>query len=241
MSFENSESVVAELVQFTENDGDIYRQTTQPILKNLATKKAQGKYDHDKAVQAFMYLAEAGARKYAQDFDPHGAAWHEMFPMEIRRAAAARWRDEFEEEFNLGNYDSLMPKKYQGSQKPVAPAYHVHEIGDDVWWWGSQGTKVIGTVVKIHFVGERPDYEVKIHGAGSVVMKAEHELASETGRKKLAAQTRSADRRKKPRTCPDCGGSGSRSTARSASGHELSRHAKYGTRCPRCGGAGTLS
>ena len=72
-------------------------------------------------------------------------------------------------------------------------------------------------------------------------MKAEHELASETGRKKLAAQTRSADRRKKPRTCPDCGGSGSRSTARSASGHELSRHAKYGTRCPRCGGAGTLS
>ena len=124
MSFENSESVVAELVQFTENDGDIYRQTTQPILKNLATKKAQGKYDHDKAVQAFMYLAEAGARKYAQDFDPHGAAWHEMFPMEIRRAAAARWRDEFEEEFKLGNYDSLVPKKYQKSQKPAASAYH---------------------------------------------------------------------------------------------------------------------
>lgn len=117
MSFENSESVVAELVQFTENDGDIYRQTTQPILKNLATKKAQGKYDHDKAVQAFMYLAEAGARKYAQDFDPHGAAWHEMFPMEIRRAAAARWRDEFEEEFKLGNYDSLVPKKYQAASR----------------------------------------------------------------------------------------------------------------------------
>ena len=124
MSFETDESVVAELKMFTENDGDIYRQTTQPILKNLATKKAQGKYDHDKAVQAFMYLAEAGARKYAQDFDPHGAAWHEMFPMEIRRAAAARWRDEFEEEFKLGNYDSLVPKKYQGrdlNKPPTCP------------------------------------------------------------------------------------------------------------------------
>ena len=63
MSFETEESVVAELKMFTENDGDIYRSQTTSILKNLATKKAQGKYDHDKAVQAFMYLAEAGARK----------------------------------------------------------------------------------------------------------------------------------------------------------------------------------
>ena len=124
MSFENSESVVAELVQFTENDGNIYRQTTQPILKNLATKKAQGKYDHDRAVQAFMYLAEAGARKYVQEFSP-GASWHEMFPMTVRRAAAEHWRDEFETEFSLGNYDQLVPKKYQGRdlrKPPTCPA-----------------------------------------------------------------------------------------------------------------------
>ena len=162
MSFESEEAVVAELVQFTENDGDIYRQTTQPILKNLATKKAQGKYDHDKAVQAFMYLAEAGARRYVQEYSP-GASWHEMFPMTVRRAAAGHWRDEFETEFGLGNYDHLIPKKYQAAS------------------------------------------------------------------------------RRKPPTCPDCGGSGSRSTARSASGRELARHAKHGTRCPRCKGAGTLS
>ena len=121
MSFETEESVVAELKMFTENDGDIYRSQTTSILKNLATKKAQGKYDHDKAVQAFMYLAEAGARKYAQEFDPHGTSWHQMFPMTVRRAAAEHWRDEFEEEFRLGNYDHLVPKKYQIASRKKPP------------------------------------------------------------------------------------------------------------------------
>ena len=60
-----------------------------------------------------MYLAETGARKYAQEFDPRGAPWHQMFPMTIRQTAAVQWRDEFEEEFRLGNYNYLIPKKYQ--------------------------------------------------------------------------------------------------------------------------------
>ncbi len=199
MSFENDESLATELELFTENDGDLYRRMTEPILKNLATKKAQGKYDSEKAVQAFMYLAEAGAKEYIRQHGSPTDVWHEMFPIGVRRIAATKWRDEFEEEFKLGNYDSLMPKKYQKSHETSGMPYHAHEIGDDVWWWGSQGTKIVGTVVKIHFVEERPnpDYEVKIHGAGSVVMKAEHELASETGRKKLAAQTRASDRRKR--------------------------------------------
>jgi hypothetical protein len=163
MGFESDESLATELELFAENDGDLYRSMTEGILKNLATKKAQGKYDSEKAVQAFMYLAEAGAKEYIRQHGSPGDIWHAMFPIGVRRMAATKWRDEFEEEFRLGNYDHLVPKKYQ-----AAP-------------------------------------------------------------------------RKKPRTCPDCHGSGSRSTARSASGRELARHEKHGTRCPRCGGAGTLS
>jgi hypothetical protein len=197
MSFESDESLATELELFTENDGDVYRRTTEPILKNLATKEAQGKYDHDRAVQAFMHMAEAGAKEYIRQHGSPGDIWHEMFPINVRRAAATKWRDEFEEEYRLGNYDHLVPKKYQETTSRDDSSHHAHEIGDDVWWWGSQGTKIVGTVVKIHSVGERPDYEVKIHGAGSVVMKAEHELASETGRKRLAAQTRASDRRKR--------------------------------------------
>ena len=117
MSFETEPALVQELIMFTENDANIYDRSTLPILKNMATKKAQGRYDHEKAVQAFMWLAETGARKYAQENDPHGTPWHEMFPMPVRRAAATRWRDEFEAEFDLGNYNSLLPKKYQAPPK----------------------------------------------------------------------------------------------------------------------------
>lgn len=110
MPFDNDHAAAQELKLFTENDGDLYRQTTTSILKNLATKKASGKYDHDLAAKLFMYLAEAGAKKYAQEF---GGVWHAMFPMGVRKEIAGEWRDEFEVEYRNGSYDSLLPKKYQ--------------------------------------------------------------------------------------------------------------------------------
>ena len=108
MGFDEA-GLVAELKLFTENDGDIYRSQTTTILKNLAGKKASGKYDRARAVDAFMALAETGAKKYAAEFG--GGVWHAMFPMAIRKAAAEDWRDEFETEYDLGNYDHLVPKK----------------------------------------------------------------------------------------------------------------------------------
>jgi hypothetical protein len=124
MSFDTPQAVAAELKLFTENDGDIYRQQTSMILKNLAAKKASGRYDHDRAVDMFMHLAETGARKYLQEFGgldvkshlvrlPH-PTWHEVFPKDIRRIVASEWRDEFEVEYANGAYEALLPKKYQG-------------------------------------------------------------------------------------------------------------------------------
>ena len=117
MSFESNESVAEELALFTENDGDIYRRQTEPILKNLATKKASGKYDHDKAAQLFMYLTETGAREYIKQHGSPEDVWHQMFPINVRRIVATKWRDEFEQEFALGNYDHLIPKKYQNPSR----------------------------------------------------------------------------------------------------------------------------
>ena len=112
MSFETDNAAVRELILCTENDGRIYQQLTQPIIKNLATKKVQGKYDSGKAVQGFMHLAETGARAYAKNFD-NERNWHVLFPIAVRRSAATHWRDEFEKEYALGNYDDMVPKKYQ--------------------------------------------------------------------------------------------------------------------------------
>lgn len=113
MGFETKESHASELVTFVDNDGELYRGQTTSILKNLITKMAQGKYNRDKAVTLFMYLAENGAKKYAREFGGNERGWHEMFPIDIRRMAATHWRDSFEAEAQLGNYDNLLPKKYQ--------------------------------------------------------------------------------------------------------------------------------
>lgn len=126
MGFDTDESVVAELKLFTENDADIYRQSTTPIIRNLMTKRARGLYDHDKAVKIFMYLAEAGARKYAREHGGGEHEWSKIFPANVRRKAAEEWRDEFETEADLGNYDNatFLPKKYlpskSGKPKPAA-------------------------------------------------------------------------------------------------------------------------
>lgn len=102
-----------ELELFIENDGDLYRQQYQPILKNLATKVARGVYDHGKAVKLFMYLTESGAKKYIKEFGSPGDVWHKMFDVPTRRAAAEQLTKQFETENGLGNYKHLLPKKYQ--------------------------------------------------------------------------------------------------------------------------------
>jgi hypothetical protein len=82
-----------------------------------------------------MYMAEAGAREYVRQHGSPGDDWHEMFPIGVRRMAATKWRDEFEEEFRLGNYDHLVPKKYQAAsrKKPgkQKKTYKITQYGTD--------------------------------------------------------------------------------------------------------------
>lgn len=102
-----------ELHLFIENDGLLYRQQYQPIIKNLMTKKARGQYKHDLAVKAFGYLVESGAKKYAKDFGSPTQPWHKMFDVAARKDVSEELARDFETEAALGNYDSLLPKKYQ--------------------------------------------------------------------------------------------------------------------------------
>ncbi len=112
-----------ELKLYIDNDGDLYRRQTTYILKNLATKKAQGKYDHELAVKAFGYLADAGAKKYAKEFGSPNQPWNKMFDAGTRRRVSEALTKGFEGEFALGNYNDLLPKKYQ--KEPRAHARKV--------------------------------------------------------------------------------------------------------------------
>jgi len=101
-----------ELKLYIVNDAALHRSQHEPIRKNLATKKARGEYKHDLAVKRFGYLVEAGAKKYAKEFSV-GTDWHKMFDVPTRRAVAEELTKSFEAEHALGNYDYLLPKKYQ--------------------------------------------------------------------------------------------------------------------------------
>lgn len=109
-----------ELVLYIENDGDLYRQQNVPILRNLANKAAQGKYDHQKAIKLWMYLMDNGAKKYAKEF---GGTWNTMFPVAARKEAAKVFADDFEANWKAGEYRSYLTKtsakKLGGSSRPV--------------------------------------------------------------------------------------------------------------------------
>jgi hypothetical protein len=57
-----------ELTLFAVNDGDLYRQRAQPIIKNLARKMTKGVYNHDLACKGWRYLADDAAKRYAKEF-----------------------------------------------------------------------------------------------------------------------------------------------------------------------------
>jgi len=84
-----------ELLLFIENDGDLYRQRAQPIMKNLAKKMVKGTYDSDRAVTAWKYLADAGAKKYQKEF---GTEDSPIFTPAVRKAVAIELADAFESE-----------------------------------------------------------------------------------------------------------------------------------------------
>lgn len=101
-----------DLELYIANDADLQRQQGTSILKNLATKKVRSQYQHDLAVKLFGYLVESGAKKYVKDLRST-LPWHKMFDVSTRKLVAEELTKDFEGEFELGNYDYLLPKKYQ--------------------------------------------------------------------------------------------------------------------------------
>jgi len=113
-----------ELLNYINNEGALYERQTYPILKSLVAKRARGEYKHDLAVKAFGHLVESGAKKYTQEYE-YGSSnppWHKLFDASTRKQVAEALTRYFETEAALGNYDYLLPKKYQGQKKAKEPA-----------------------------------------------------------------------------------------------------------------------
>lgn len=89
------DAAVRELVLYITNDGELYRRQVIPIIDNLRKKIKRNVYDADKAVKLWKYLADAGAKKYTQEFGTQDAM---IFSPATREAVAVELRDNYDEE-----------------------------------------------------------------------------------------------------------------------------------------------
>jgi len=103
-----------ELEVYIENDADLYRQQFVPIVKNLMLKRRKGVYNRELAVKLFMYLMDAGAKKYVAEYvrsSSPGAPMPKIdgtFNKNTRLMAARSFLESFEGEAELGNYDRMI-------------------------------------------------------------------------------------------------------------------------------------
>jgi hypothetical protein len=93
-----------ELKLYIDNDAGLYRQRYMPILKNLSSKKKQGKYRKPLAQKAFMYLIDDGAKRYVKSY---GGNHLDVFPKRQRKSLAKDYVDEFEETFKNQEFDFM--------------------------------------------------------------------------------------------------------------------------------------
>lgn len=105
-----------ELELYIENDRAMYNMYNH-ICENMVNKQAREQYDSSKAVKAFMYLVEAGAKSYTAEHGSAGDKWNKLFNKETREVVAKNLRDSFEDEADLGNMDHMLAKKYQKKKK----------------------------------------------------------------------------------------------------------------------------
>jgi hypothetical protein len=80
-----------ELELFIDNDYQLYRQRTA-IDANQERHWNKGEYSYALSTKGYMYLVDAGARKYVKEF---GGSVRDMFPKAVRMEVARNYADEF--------------------------------------------------------------------------------------------------------------------------------------------------
>jgi hypothetical protein len=101
-----------ELVLTAYNDNDLYRQSYDPIIKNLQKKVAKGVYDTEMAKKLWGYHADRAAQKYAKE-QGDGTPWNKMFSPATRRAAAEQFEQEAREEIGADQVNEISDKTVQ--------------------------------------------------------------------------------------------------------------------------------
>lgn len=86
------ETAADELLIYLDNEEDLYRQK-QAIAKNLLTKMARKTYEHSRAPDAWSYVVENAAKKYAKEFATRASEWSSIFSVPTREIVAKELAD----------------------------------------------------------------------------------------------------------------------------------------------------
>lgn len=93
-----------ELRLFGDNDGNLHRQSFQPVVSNLGKKMDKGVYDAEKATKLWGYHADKAAQAYHKQHGAPGQAWHQMFSPAVRKEAAGHWERENQGRIKRGEF-----------------------------------------------------------------------------------------------------------------------------------------
>lgn len=108
---EEESHAARELILYGENDGNLYRQRTVPIMKNLSKKFAKGVYDSELAKKLWMYWATDAAKRYAQEHST-GDDWNRIFSVAVRKEVAEYMEDYWRQELEAGNAMESVKEDY---------------------------------------------------------------------------------------------------------------------------------
>lgn len=108
-----------ELALYAENNGDLYRQRIEPVIKNLRRKISKGIYDPVKALMLWKYVADDAAKRYGKEFgndDGYG-----IFSPAVRRETAIELQEYYEEAMREENPSrrSVHTKKFDDCVRDV--------------------------------------------------------------------------------------------------------------------------
>lgn len=87
-----------ELSLFAENDYVTYTQAIQPTISNLRRKIQRGTYDRQKALVAWVHVAEFAAKRYAALYSDSLSPWFRLFSVAVRKLSAEELAEFFSDE-----------------------------------------------------------------------------------------------------------------------------------------------
>lgn len=108
-----------ELELYIDNTYSLYKEKEGTYAKNAIAKVARGVYDSAQAAKLFLYLVDRAAQQYNKEHGSsgpyRGGSSFGIFDKGTRMAVAKELVKSFEDSARRGEYEALLPKKYQGT------------------------------------------------------------------------------------------------------------------------------